>query len=131
VGAGAKILGPIQIGDNARIGSNSVVVREVPANATVVGIPGRVVVPRDDEKTQRSRAMAKKIGFDAYGQHHGQLPDPVSQALDRILEHLHTVDDRLDHLDKNIQVSENKVNTQKKSSRVARTSVVRRNTRKK
>ena len=43
VGAGAKILGPITIGDGAKIGSNAVVGRDVPANATVVGIPGRVV----------------------------------------------------------------------------------------
>jgi serine O-acetyltransferase len=43
IGAGAKVLGPFKVGDNARIGSNSVVIKEVPANATVVGVPGRVV----------------------------------------------------------------------------------------
>ncbi|MEK7304201.1 MAG: serine O-acetyltransferase [Pseudomonadota bacterium] len=95
VGAGAKILGPITIGDNARVGSNSVVVKDVPANATVVGIPGRIVIEKDDANSEKRRAMAEKIGFDAYGQHHGQLPDPVSQALDRILDHLHVVDERL------------------------------------
>lgn len=95
VGAGAKILGPITIGDNARVGSNSVVVKDVPANATVVGIPGRIVIAKDDANSEKRRAMAEKIGFDAYGQHHGQLPDPVSQALDRILDHLHVVDERL------------------------------------
>lgn len=100
VGAGAKILGPITIGDNARVGSNSVVVKDVPADATVVGIPARTVVAKDDTGAEKRRAMAKKIGFDAYGQHHGQLPDPVSQALDRILDHLHTVDDRLELLDR-------------------------------
>jgi len=99
VGAGAKILGPIVIGENARVGSNSVVVKDVPEGATVVGIPGRVVTPRDETGSQRRRAMAEKIGFDAYGQHHGQLPDPVTQALDRILEHLHGVDDRLENLE--------------------------------
>jgi len=99
VGAGAKILGPIMIGENARVGSNSVVVKDVPDGATVVGIPGRVVTPRDESGSQRRRAMAEKIGFDAYGQHHGQLPDPVTQALDRILEHLHGVDDRLENLE--------------------------------
>ncbi len=99
IGAGAKILGPIRIGDNARVGSNSVVVKDVPAEATVVGIPGRVVITRDDASTSKRRAMAKKIGFDAYGQHHGQMPDPVSQALDRILDHLHKVDDQLARLD--------------------------------
>jgi len=95
VGAGAKILGPIIIGDNARVGSNSVVVKDVPAGATVVGIPGRIVIAKDDVNSEKRRAMAEKIGFDAYGQHHGQLPDPVTQALDRILDHLHAVDERL------------------------------------
>lgn len=99
VGAGAKILGPILIGDNARVGSNSVVVKDVPAGATVVGIPGRVVTPKDNSQSDKRRAMAEKIGFDAYGQHHGQLPDPITQALDRILDHLHAIDDRLQVLD--------------------------------
>lgn len=107
VGAGAKILGPILIGDNARVGSNSVVVKDVPAGATVVGIPGRIVTPKDAH-TEKRRAMAEKIGFDAYGQHHGQLPDPVSQALDRILDHLHTIDDRLQALDELVQRQEPK-----------------------
>jgi serine O-acetyltransferase len=100
VGAGAKILGPLTIGDNARIGSNSVVVKDVPAGATVVGIPGRIVATASDEKSHKRRAIAEKIGFDAYGQHHGQMPDPVSQALDRILDHLHHVDERLDKIDR-------------------------------
>jgi len=102
VGAGAKILGPITIGTNARVGSNSVVVRDVPADATVVGIPGRVVAAKD-EKSHKRHAMAEKLGFDAYGQHHGQLPDPVTQALDRILDHLHQVDDRLAQIDRRIE----------------------------
>jgi serine O-acetyltransferase len=103
VGAGAKILGPISVGANARVGSNSVVVRDVPEGATVVGIPGRIVPAKVEEKTLKRQAMAEKIGFDAYGQHHGQLPDPVNQALDRILDHLHSVDDRLDKLDRHIR----------------------------
>lgn len=103
VGAGAKILGPITIGDNARVGSNSVVVKDVPAGATVVGIPGRIVIARDDANSEKRRAMAEKIGFDAYGQHHGQLPDPVTQALDRILDHLHAVDERLALQDRLLQ----------------------------
>jgi hypothetical protein len=54
-----------------------------------------VVIARDDANSEKRRAMAEKIGFDAYGQHHGQLPDPVAQALDRILDHLHAVDEHL------------------------------------
>ena len=103
VGAGAKILGPITIGDNARVGSNSVVVKDVPAGATVVGIPARMVIAKDDANSEKRRAMAEKIGFDAYGQHHGQLPDPVAQALDRILDHLHAVDERLALQDRLLQ----------------------------
>lgn len=103
VGAGAKILGPITIGANARVGSNSVVVKDVPDGATVVGIPGRVVAAKDAEKSQKRQAMAEKIGFDAYGQHHGQLPDPVTQAMDRILDHLHDVDDHLQQIDRQLR----------------------------
>lgn len=111
VGTGAKILGPITIGDNARVGSNSVVVKDVPSGATVVGIPGRVVVAQGDEKSTKRHAMAAKIGFDAYGQHHGQLPDPITQALDRILDHLHHVDDRLEALDRQSKALPNEGDT--------------------
>jgi len=94
VGAGAKILGPITIGAGARVGSNSVVVKDVPAGATVVGIPGHVVMPREAPQAKRER-MARKIGFDAYGQTE-QMSDPVAQAVDCILDHLHAVDERME-----------------------------------
>ncbi len=99
VGAGAKILGPILVGDNARVGSNSVVVRDVPAGATVVGIPGRIIAGKDDTKAQQRAAIAKKIGFDAYGQS-PEMPDPVAHALDCIFDHMHLVDHKLQQLDK-------------------------------
>ena len=99
VGAGAKILGPILVGDNARIGSNSVVVGDVPAGATVVGIPGRIIARKDDAKAQQRAAIAKKIGFDAYGQS-PEMPDPVAHALDCIFDHMHLVDRKLQQLDK-------------------------------
>ena len=95
VGAGAKVLGPITVGDDARIGSNSVVVRDVPAGATVVGIPGRVVVAKKAEINRRREAMAKKIGFDAYGLV-PDMPDPVAHAVDCMLDHMHQVDERLE-----------------------------------
>ncbi|MCC7412541.1 MAG: serine O-acetyltransferase [Gammaproteobacteria bacterium] len=90
VGAGAKVLGPITIGAGARIGSNAVVVKDVPDAATVVGIPGRVVGTGDD-RSRRREAMAHKIGFDAYGTS-SDMPDPVAQAIDSVLDHLETVD---------------------------------------
>lgn len=98
VGAGAKILGPVRIGDGARIGSNSVVVKNVPNGATVVGIPGRVVVPATDAARRNREQLAEKIGFDAYGLH-GQMPDPVAHAIDRILDHLHLIDKKMESLD--------------------------------
>lgn len=98
VGAGAKVLGPITVGDGARVGSNSVVVKDVPAGATVVGIPGRVVVAdMRSEHSERREAMAKKIGFDAYGQT-ADMPDPVAHAVDCMLDHMHSVDDRLEQI---------------------------------
>lgn len=101
VGAGAKVLGPITVGAGARIGSNAVVVKDVPEGATVVGVPGRVVVkraaPEPDEHDQRRREFAKKIGFDAYGTTQ-DMPDPVANAIDRMLDHIHAMDSKLEVL---------------------------------
>jgi serine O-acetyltransferase len=110
VGAGAKILGPIMVGDNARIGSNSVVVKDVPAGATVVGIPGRVIGPKkQDTKSQLREAMAKKLGFDAYGQS-PEMPDPVAQAIDLMLDHMHVVDNKMKILSSALEKAGIKVN---------------------
>lgn len=97
VGAGAKVLGPIKIGSNARVGSNSVVVKDVPEGATVVGIPGRIVLQKDIEKEQKRQEMAKKIGFDAYGQS-PDMPDPVAHAVDCMLDHMHALDNKLERI---------------------------------
>ena len=98
VGAGAKILGPITIGECARIGSNAVVSKDVPDNATVVGVPGHVVVKKQhDEKEAQREAMAKKIGFEAYAESK-DMPDPIQNALDTILDHMHKTDEELKHL---------------------------------
>ena len=90
VGAGAKILGPITMGQGARVGSNSVVVKDVPGGATVVGIPGRIVVADAD----RRRETAARIGFAAYGLR-GDLPDPVSRSLDSVLDHIEAIEERM------------------------------------
>ena len=63
IGAGAKVLGPITIGKGAKIGSNAVVVKDVPENATAVGIPARIL---EQETNKQRDAMAEKIGFSAY-----------------------------------------------------------------
>lgn len=71
VGTGAKVLGNITIGDNVRIGGNSVVVKDVPANCTVVGIPGRIV--------RRNGCRVLNETFDAR-KHRENMPDPVEEA---------------------------------------------------
>ncbi len=78
VGAGAKILGPITVGKNARVGANSVVIQDVPAEMTVVGIPGRVVLPMN-----RRRITEHGIDLD-----HHLMPDPVGKAVACLLERI-------------------------------------------
>lgn len=95
IGAGAKVLGPITIGDNARIGSNSVVLKNVSANTTVVGIPAHVVNLEKTKMTEQRQATASKIGFDAYGTA-GNMPDPVAHAINHMLDHIHSVDKQLE-----------------------------------
>ena len=98
IGAGAKILGPVTIGTGARIGCNAVVVKDVPMGATVVGVPGHVVVKKDENnKTAQREAMAKRIGFDAYAERK-DMPDPIQNALDSILDHMHKVDVELSEI---------------------------------
>lgn len=87
IGSGAKVLGPFTVGENSKIGSNSVVVKEVPPNSTVVGIPGRVVTKKD----------RKLLDFD-----HDKLPDPVANAISCIV-------DRVVELEKEIKTLQKKV----------------------
>lgn len=95
VGAGAKVLGPILVGDNARIGSNAVVTKEVPAGVTVVGIPGRIVQKTSPEQDSRRKAMAEKMGFDAYGMT-DEMPDPIARSIHNMMDHMHAVDRKID-----------------------------------
>lgn len=101
IGAGAKVLGPLNIGDNARIGSNAVVVKDVPAGATAIGIPGRIVAQQDFTTSEQRQAMAKKYGFDAYAVSPDN-PDPVSRAIGSLLDHLHMVDGKVNDMCKAI-----------------------------
>lgn len=78
VGCGAKVLGPIKIGDNARVAANAVVLREVPENSTVVGVPGRVV-RINGEKTD-----------------HVHTPDPVALELQSLRERIEKLEKMLE-----------------------------------
>jgi len=99
VGAGAKVLGPIELGDGVRVGSNAVVVKDVAKNLTVVGIPGRVVAQAAEptEDNSKRKEFAKKIGFDAYGMHN-DMPDPVVNAIDAMLDHIHAMDEHMQQM---------------------------------
>ncbi len=79
IGAGVKVLGPFKVGDNARIGAGSVVLSEVPPNATVVGIPGRVITPKV------TQPYMDQVHF----------PDPVSMELCRLRHRIEELEKRL------------------------------------
>lgn len=91
VGAGAKVLGNIQIGNNARIGAGSVVLREVPSNCTVVGVPGRILYP--------SGKRAEPL-------EHGRLPDSEAMAIRALVDRIETLENELSQIRKNQPTSE-------------------------
>lgn len=124
VGAGAKVLGPFTVGKNAKIGSNAVVVKPVPANATMVGSAARMISDHHDEKgnpialkvndakqqekaaatdlTIKSAAKSKsnsarETAFQAYGIDPSSQ-DPVAEAFTKMLEHIRQSETRLDQL---------------------------------
>ncbi|NOV32551.1 serine O-acetyltransferase [Methylomonas sp. ZR1] len=84
IGAGAKILGAINLGDNVRVGANSVVIKDVPPCCTVIGIPGRII-------QQKGIKIQDPRGIDL---DHHLVPDPVGKALSCLV-------DRLDELENN------------------------------
>jgi len=94
IGAGAKILGPITVGKGARVGSNSVVIKDVPECATVIGIPGHVVRDRSGENPEHRKRIEQLIGFEAYGESSLSY-DPVAQVISNMLQHSRAVDQQL------------------------------------
>ena len=85
IGSGAKILGPFTVGRNSKIGSNSVVVKEVPPQSTVVGIPGRVV-------------MAPEAKEDRVDLEHGKLPDPEAKAISCLFDQIRELERKYSEL---------------------------------
>ncbi len=104
IGAGAKILGPITVGDGARVGSNSVVLKNVPTGATVVGIPSHRVNPDRKAQDAQRQAIADKIGFDAYGMT-ADMADPVATAIDHLLEHILKLKEQVEVLQDAVQAN--------------------------
>jgi serine O-acetyltransferase len=87
LGAGAKILGPITIGDGARVGSNAVVVKSVPPGATAIGIPARIV----------EKEAGDKAGFSAYAVG-SDMNDPVARAIHELIDHSVSTDRRIEQI---------------------------------
>jgi len=82
IGAGAKVLGNIVIGDNVQIGANAVVIKDVPPNCTVVGVPGRIV--------KREGVPVPTVSLD-----HTNLPDPLAQAIERLQKEIELIEKQL------------------------------------
>jgi serine O-acetyltransferase len=87
LGAGAKVLGPITVGDGARIGSNAVVVKNVPPGATAIGIPARIIEKEADDHS----------GFSAYAVG-SDMNDPVAKAIHELIDHSVSTDQRIDKI---------------------------------
>lgn len=86
IGSGAKVLGPFTVGDNSKIGSNSVVVKEVPPNSTVVGVPGRMVI-----------SGGQKIE-DRVDLEHDKLPDPEAKAISCLFDQVRALERKVKEL---------------------------------
>ncbi len=87
ISAGAKVLGPFKVGDNSRIGAGAVLLREVPPNCTVVGVPGRVII-RDHQRVDPCK-MLDQI----------KLPDPVQMEFCKLLTHIEHLEERVRQLE--------------------------------
>jgi serine O-acetyltransferase len=94
------VLGPITVHKGAKVGSNSVVVRDVPENATVIGIPGRIVAQQNKPEAPTNgerEKIAEKYGFDAYAVATDN-PDPIAHAIGVMVDHVHLVDTKVEEM---------------------------------
>lgn len=98
VGSGAQILGPITVGSCARVGANSVVLRDVPPGATVVGIPAKIARGRAPDDADEAR-------FDAYGTQQ-DLSDPVQRVVDALLDKVQALSMRVEDLEQQVKEHE-------------------------
>ena len=97
IGSGAQVLGPITIGSCARIGANAVVTRDVSPRVTAVGIPARVVLPRDKNTVTE---------FVAYGTPRGGLPDPLARTIDNLRNQVESLMGQVAELDGRLRARE-------------------------
>ncbi len=114
VGAGAKILGPFRVGNNARVGSNAVVLEEVPDGATVVGIPGRIVACRDASGEDcREQIQKQSPEFQSYGVEQDQI-NAEHEDIALLKQQISELQQEIENIKKNQKLGE-------KSNRIERT----------
>lgn len=102
VSSGAKVLGSFKVGDNSKIGSGSVVLKEVPPNSVVVGVPGRVVT-RNGVRIASNNDAESMIDLN-----HDKLPDPVADYEELLAKHMEEINDRLKELENLIYDTQSK-----------------------
>lgn len=107
IGAGAKVLGPITLGNNSSVGANSVVIKAVPDNATAVGIPARHSKP---DKPNLKKEIANKL-FNAYGMSH-DIDDPEANAINLLLNHIEKLDKALCQMQTQLKSQDIKLNVE-------------------
>jgi serine O-acetyltransferase len=90
IGSGAQVLGPLNVGNGARIGANAVVLQDVPQGATMVGIPAKIVMGRDKSLEDE---------FCAYGTPIEGLPDPVARSFESLRNQLNVLGERVVELE--------------------------------
>lgn len=100
IGSGAKILGPFTVGKGSRIGSNSVVIKEVPPNSTVVGVPGRIVMTPDKPQ--------ERADFQ-----HEKLPDPEAKAIACLFDQIRNLERKFEDLSREYEDFKNDVKSGK------------------
>lgn len=94
VGSGAQILGPVVVGEHARVGANSVVTKDVPSSVTAVGVPARVIMPREKEQARK---------FQAYATLSEDTPDPVVQTIETLRHQIMELSGRVGELESEIK----------------------------
>lgn len=107
VGSGAQILGPITVGQGARVGANAVVTRDIPRGVTAAGIPARVIMPRDKRKAKE---------FVAYGTPVDELFDPVLRNIDSMRGQMAQLAERIDELEERLRDAERRDAPESKDS---------------
>ncbi|MGI6112878.1 MAG: serine O-acetyltransferase [Mahellales bacterium] len=93
ISSGAKILGPFKVGDNSKIGAGAVVLKEVPPNCTVVGVPGRIV-KKDDRPV--------KLALEDVDLDQVRLPDPVTEDIKQLLQRVEELEKRIKKMEGNV-----------------------------